>query len=74
MSGCRECRVTRRHLRELTLAVQGFLVRLDNEMKGPSTVERGKRIAALANALDMTNQCARRFGFPKAPQPAPRKP
>lgn len=41
--------------------VSAFLALLDEEMKAPSSPERGKRIAALANKLDMANASARRF-------------
>lgn len=49
----------RRDLRKLTEAVTGFLARLDALMQQPSTVERGKKIAALSNALEMTNDQVR---------------
>jgi hypothetical protein len=62
----RENREIRKHLRVLTQAVDYFLFRLDAEMKGPSSEERGKRIAAFANGLDMQNQIAKRFGLPSS--------
>ena len=48
-------------LRELTEAVQAFENALDIEMKKPSTFERGKRIAALMNRLQIANHAAMHF-------------
>jgi hypothetical protein len=47
----------------ITTAVRTFIDALDREMKTPGTVERGKRIAKLANALEMANDQARYFGL-----------
>jgi hypothetical protein len=58
-----EARKLRSHLNELTAAVGKHLRALDAEMKKPSDVERGKRIAALANDLDLANDRARYFGL-----------
>lgn len=48
-------------LKELTELVIAFENSLDREMKKPSTVERGERIAKLTNALTMGNQGAMHF-------------
>lgn len=45
----------RRDLVKLTEGVIVFLRRLDELMQQPSTVERGRKIAALSNALEMMN-------------------
>lgn len=45
----------------LTKEVATFLLILDREMRGPSTVERGKRIAAISNSLEMVNDKIRFF-------------
>jgi len=60
-------------LRKLTDTVQGFLARFDLLMKEPSTVERGKKLALLANQLELANDSARHFTLdlplkPKAPR------
>jgi hypothetical protein len=52
-----------KHLKDLTACVEGFLARLDVEMEGPSTEARGRRIAELANRLDMANDHAWYFGL-----------
>jgi hypothetical protein len=59
----RQVRELTRHLKDLTAGVEGFLARLDVEMQGPSTEERGRRIAALRNQLEMANDQARYFGL-----------
>lgn len=55
--------VVRRHLRGLCGAVETAIVLLDKEMRGPSTVERGERIAAVCNALELVNDSAKHFGL-----------
>ena len=55
----KEARRQRNALAMLTLNVRAFLDRLDEAIKEPSTVERGKKIAQLANALEMANDTAR---------------
>ena len=66
-------RATRQQAREyhaslarLSLAVSTFLKALDELMLTPSTVERGRKIAALANEMDLANDRVRHFdlGFP----------
>jgi hypothetical protein len=58
-----EIRKYRNSLVAVTNAVRTFLHALDGEMKLPSTVDRGKRIAALCNQLEMANDNARYFGL-----------
>lgn len=53
----------KRYLRELTEAVKACLDALDAEMKQPSTVDRGRRIAQICNKLNIANDIARRFGL-----------
>ena len=53
----------RKYLGVLTKTVQMFLRAHDALMRQPSTVERGKRIARLSNALEMANDRARYFGL-----------
>jgi hypothetical protein len=59
----RRVRELTKHLKDLTTCVEVFLARLDVEMEGPSTEERGRRIAELANRLDIANDHARYFGL-----------
>ena len=59
----REARDLKRALTTLTGAVRDYLESLDETMKLPDSNERGKRIAALANALNMANDRARYFGL-----------
>jgi hypothetical protein len=58
-----EARKLRDSLTTLTTTVLNFLGHLDREMKKPSTVERGERIAVLCNAVEMANDSARYFGL-----------
>ena len=53
----------KKSLMELTRSVDSFLELLDKEMVLPSTVERGRRIAALCNALNIKNDSAKHFGL-----------
>lgn len=48
-------------LKELTQFVDTFLGSLDAEMRKPSDIARGKRIAELSNKLDMGNDHVRHF-------------
>jgi hypothetical protein len=59
----RELRERTKALQDLSGAVTTFLALLDEEMKQPSTPERGKRIAALSNGLDRANDRARYFAL-----------
>lgn len=56
-------RKLRKDFKALTDKVKAFLAALDREMKQPSSPERGSRIANLANALNMANDSARRYGL-----------
>ena len=60
----KDTRQARSHLRRLIADVKVFLVRLDIVMSQPSDVMRGRKIAALANDLDLARQIASRFGLP----------
>lgn len=53
----------RANLEMLTNTVIEFVAYLDAEMKMPSTVERGRRIAKIRNALVFNNDRARHFGL-----------
>ena len=52
-------RRARRVLAALVTSVEGFIAALDAEMKTPSTNERGQRIAALLNTLEIAKDRAR---------------
>ena len=58
-----QIRALKRHLRDLTRNVGECLDAIDAEMERPSTPERSKRIAAICNALNMSNDMAKRFGL-----------
>lgn len=53
----------RRYLRGLTSAVDQALTALDVAMAKPSTPERGRRIATIANRLQLANDNVKRFGL-----------
>lgn len=53
----------RQRLKALTAAVMKTIAAIDAEMKRPSTPDRGKRIAAITNALEIENDKARYFGL-----------
>jgi hypothetical protein len=59
----REARRQRKHLEDLTTTVMAYLKQSDLVLQQPSSVERGKRLAALSNALEMANDQARYFGL-----------
>lgn len=59
----RDAEKFKKHLKDLTESVSGFLVRIDAHMKAPSTPERGRIIAKLCNELEMANDSARYFGL-----------
>lgn len=61
----RKARELKKHLRDLTATVSQCLAALDAEMKEPSTVQRGSRIANISNALNLQNDIAMRFGLGK---------
>jgi hypothetical protein len=52
----KEARVFARNVRQ-------FLKALDEEMRQPSTYQRGERISALANALEYQVDCFEHFGI-----------
>jgi hypothetical protein len=53
-----------KHLRDLVKAVEAFVVALDREMSmHEPTVERGKKVAALINQLELVKDLAKRFGL-----------
>jgi hypothetical protein len=53
----------RNNLREITNAVGFALGELDAAMELPSTVDRGRLIARIANQLDLANDRALHFGL-----------
>lgn len=53
----------KKHLIELTKTVIHFLDQINDEMKKPSSFERGRRIAKLCNFLDLENDGAMHFGL-----------
>lgn len=59
----KEARELRKHLKVITEGVVQFLQWLDAEMKKPSSVERGQRIAQAAGALELANDQALHFGL-----------
>lgn len=61
----RELRNLRAHLRDLVECARVSIAALDEEMKKPSTVERGKRIAKITNYLEMAKDRTRMFGLHK---------
>lgn len=61
----RELRARTKYLRLLTADVKKFIAWMDLEMKKPATVERGQRISRAMNALELSNDGARRFGLPQ---------
>jgi hypothetical protein len=58
-----ELRSARKALRELSDTVKHFLAALDVEMKKPSSLERGSRIATASNALELRNDIVRRHNL-----------
>lgn len=59
----KEARHFRKHLVDLTNATLEFLAEFDKLMAQPFTVEREKRLAALATRFEMSNDLARYFGL-----------
>lgn len=57
----KEAKMLRKELRQLTEFVKDYIVLLDDAMRQPEGVERGKRIAALSNKLQFKNDSVRRF-------------
>jgi hypothetical protein len=56
-------RALRKNLKELTWSVLVYLAEYDELMKLPGSGERGRKLAALANRLDVANDIAQRFGL-----------
>ena len=50
---------SRKVLADLVTAIETGVARIDAEMRGPSTFERGRRIAQLLNALETAKNRAR---------------
>lgn len=61
----RELKHLRATIKDLANAVTISINALDTEMKKPSTLERGGRIANICNYLDFNNQRAIRYGLRK---------
>lgn len=59
----RQYRDVRKYLVSLVCVCEEVLRHLDAEMKKPSTVERGKRIAKICNHLELHKDLAKRFGL-----------
>ena len=59
----REIRKLRKALVDLTDTVGHGLALLDAAMQGPSTPERGSRVAKIANVMDMQNDSAMHFAL-----------
>ena len=53
----------KKYLKELTEKVAVFIAMLDATMEEPLSFKRGKKIACLANNLDMANDSAMKFGL-----------
>jgi len=60
-----ECRAAKKYLLELIDAVSQAIKLLDAEMGTPSTTNRGQRIVAICNGLELAKDLARRYGLPK---------
>lgn len=68
----------RKYLKALTVTVEKAIRAIDEEMKKPSTFERGQRISRIMNHLEFQNDLAKRYGLdfkPPAgsPEPQPNK-
>lgn len=57
----REVKKLWKEFRGFTDYVQAYLTMLDQAMKEPEGLERGRRLAKLANELNLKNDCVRRF-------------
>ena len=53
----------KKYVEDTTLSTIRLIAAIDAEMKRPSDNERGKRIARIANALDMANDALMHFGL-----------
>ena len=59
----RKVRELKKHLKEHTEITKKVITAMDAEMKKPSDVERGRRIAKIISALEFGNDSARHFGL-----------
>lgn len=59
----RNARNVKKYLRALCGSVTQHLTALDAEMNQPPTLDRGKHIAAIANALEIAKEEAWYFGL-----------
>lgn len=55
----------RKELRDLVKTVELALQMIDREMKQPSSVEQGQRIATICNGLELQKDIAKRYGLPR---------
>ena len=58
-----ECKQLRKDLRMLVSSCEQVIDALDTEMKKPSSLERGKRIAKMCNFLTFQKDSAKHFGL-----------
>ena len=61
----REMKKLHKSLEALVSACEQSISALDKEMRAPSTVERGKRIAKISNFLDFEKDRSKHFGLGK---------
>ena len=59
----RQIRHLRAHLKELVSIVAQTISAIDTEMQKPAGPDRGKRIAAIMNVLEMAHDQAWHFGL-----------
>ena len=59
----RENRKLRKYLEKITRVTFRALAAIDFEMRKPSDVERGRRISAICNELELINDMARHIGL-----------
>lgn len=59
----RDVRELRRYLRSMVVSSKNAIAMLDAEMKKPSDMDRGKRIARITNGLELATDMALRFGL-----------
>jgi len=57
----REIKMLRKEMEKLTGFVKSYVVLIDDAMKQPDSIERGRRIADLSNKLEFKNDSVRRF-------------
>lgn len=69
----KQAREFKKYLGALTATVQRAIAAIDAEMLKPHSVERGKRIAGITNALELQNDMALRFVLGKT-KPRKRRP